>query len=186
MWYEITHGLSEPVTLAEAKEQLRVDHTEEDALISNLISAARAKVEAETGRVLLDATVTSYWDEWPDNGRLDLPLYPARSVTSVSYLDDDGTLTVWPSDNYTVFLTGISPRIWPNPDVITPETGDYPGAIQVVYTAGAATVGEVPAELKQAILSLVAFLYERREDTTINPGVRSAAWLAFSSRSNLI
>jgi len=45
-----------PVSLEEAKLFLRVDQEAEDQLVSTLIAAAQAKVEAETGLVLDDAS----------------------------------------------------------------------------------------------------------------------------------
>ena len=48
--------MAQPVTVAEAKLFLRVEHEVEDGLIQTLIAAAQAKVEAEVG---LSLTSTS-------------------------------------------------------------------------------------------------------------------------------
>lgn len=48
--------MSAPVTLTEAKLFLRVDHAAEDGLIQTLIDAARARVEADVGRPLDEAS----------------------------------------------------------------------------------------------------------------------------------
>jgi len=47
--------MTEPVSLAEAKLFLRVEHGAEDGLIQTMIDAARTRVEDEAG-VTLDAT----------------------------------------------------------------------------------------------------------------------------------
>lgn len=190
MKYEITTDPgAEPVSLDEAKIQLRVDADDENDLIESLISVARRKVEQETDRVLISQTVKAYWDSWPTGQTLHLPVYPAASVTNVKYIDEDGALQTWDSANYTTDLVGMTPRIVPNPDADIPDVGDYPNAVQVTYVAGKSTPGEVPAELKHAILTVLTMLYERREDMKLNdnvPGVRTAAWLQFGHRANLI
>lgn len=44
--------MSAPVTLAEARQFLRVEHDAEDGLIQTLIEAAQARVEADIGQEL--------------------------------------------------------------------------------------------------------------------------------------
>ena len=44
--------ITEPVTLAEAKLHLRVEHSDEDAYIGGLISAAREYAESFTNRLI--------------------------------------------------------------------------------------------------------------------------------------
>lgn len=48
--------MTTPVSLAEAKLFLRVEHGAEDALIQTLIDAARARVEGEVGLSLLSTS----------------------------------------------------------------------------------------------------------------------------------
>ena len=47
---------AEPVTLAEAKDHLRLQHASEDELLAGLIRAAREDVERATGMALIDQT----------------------------------------------------------------------------------------------------------------------------------
>ena len=48
--------MTAPVSLAEAKLFLRVEHGVEDGLIQTLIDAARARVEGEVGQSLLSTS----------------------------------------------------------------------------------------------------------------------------------
>jgi uncharacterized phiE125 gp8 family phage protein len=78
---------AEPVTLAEAKAHLKLDTSDEDALVAALITAARARAEWHTGR----AFVTQRWrlrlDAWPQQGVIELPLPPLVSVEDLAELE---------------------------------------------------------------------------------------------------
>lgn len=70
-----------PVSLQEAKDQLRITHSAEDAHIAGLIRAATAWAETYTGRGLVTQTVEYAIDRFPDNG---------ESVTASDYLSRVG------------------------------------------------------------------------------------------------
>ena len=60
---------AEPVTVAEVKSHLRLQHASEDDLIAGLIRAAREEVERATGMALIDQTWRLVLDRWPRGGR---------------------------------------------------------------------------------------------------------------------
>ena len=177
----------EPVTISQAKEHLRVTHTDEDALIANLIAAARAWAENETGRALASQTLEYSIDDWPAADAITLPMPPLRSVTSVKWLTTAGvetTLTL--TTNYLVD-TGSTPG-----RVVLPYNGSWPSSslypvrpIRVTYVAGYAPAdtdyrANIPQAIKQAILLRVSDLYEFREETLVGSSLqntRAAQWL---------
>ena len=61
----VTPAASEPITLTEAKNFLRVDHSDDDTLISALITASRQMCEEYTRRILVTTTVDEYFDKFP-------------------------------------------------------------------------------------------------------------------------
>jgi len=68
---------SEPVTLSDAKLWCRIDNTDEDSVVSTLISAAREQVEADTGRQVGSQT----W-VWTVDQKFHLP-----NITRATYAD---------------------------------------------------------------------------------------------------
>lgn len=155
---------SEPVTLAEAKAQLKVDHSDEDDLITSLIIAAREISEAYSGRSFISQTRTVTMDRFPycRTKEIILPYGPVTAVTSFTYLDTNGlsqSLTGGGTD-YTADSNGEIYRMkhidqWPD----TQE--DRLNTVTIVYTAGYTTL---PTVVKQAILQQVASMYENRSD----------------------
>ena len=73
----ITPPALEPVTLDEAKAHLKVDTTDDDALIERLIAAARARAEWHTGRAFLTQSWILWLDCWPPLDVAEIPLPPA-------------------------------------------------------------------------------------------------------------
>lgn len=87
----------EPITLEEAKSHLRVDIEDDDNLILNLITAARQKAESILKRALITQTWIYYPDDFPDKDYIELPMPPLQSVSSVTYTDYNGAVTIFGS-----------------------------------------------------------------------------------------
>src|SRR5665213_2622204 len=93
----------EPMTLTGAKVGLRVDTSDEDDLISNLITAAREYVELRTQLALMTQTWVLQLDRFPRSDRVELwptaanplgcillPKHPVASVTGITWTDQNG------------------------------------------------------------------------------------------------
>jgi uncharacterized phiE125 gp8 family phage protein len=106
---------------------------------------------------------------------LRLPMPRLISVTSITYLDNSGTLQTLDPSQYTVDAASQPARIVPSVNLTWPTTDYYiPGSVKVTYVAGSYGDGVnkdiCPLSIKQAILLLVGHLYENREATsTLNP-----------------
>lgn len=161
---------SEPVSLAEAKLHLRVDHDDEDDLIQGLIEAAREKAETFTRRRLLETTEILELDRFPlGGGAIKLPWTPLVSVTSITYLDADGDSQTLDSASYRVVADKVSASIALEYDYSWPGTRAVPAAVRVTYVAGfGASASDVPRAIRQGMLLLIAHWYENREAVAFN------------------
>lgn len=174
----ITPATTEPVSLAEAKLHLRVTADTDNTLITNLIKTARQHAENYAGRALASQTLELVLDNFPccyvDNspcGYIELPMPPVTSVTSVKYKNSDGIEATWDTAEYIFYdkepaiITLAFNKSWPS---FTP----YPaGAVKVRYVAGYTT--NIPEPIRQAMLLLIATLYENREDIIVGqPAVK--------------
>lgn len=161
----VTAPTVEPVTVAEAKEHMRVSGSTEDSYISGLIKAARALVERRAKSTLINTTYRLELYGFPSCGYIKLPRSPISSVTHVKYLDTTETLATVTSTNYQVdtgaihgYIINDQSYVWPT---VFPQTYN---AVQVTYVAGygsAATA--VPDAARAVIMMLVANWYENRE-----------------------
>ncbi|WP_284317230.1 head-tail connector protein, partial [Methylobacterium gnaphalii] len=84
----------EPVSLTEMRGYLRLDDDEsgEDALITGLITAARASIEAATRRLVRPARYRLMLTAWPAGGVLPLPLSPLLSVVRAGIVGADAVV----------------------------------------------------------------------------------------------
>ncbi len=153
---------SEPVSLAEAKTHLRVDHSDEDDLISSLITTSRLQVEAALGLALITQQWVLRADCWPLSGVVELPLRPLISVDEVRVLDAEGAATTLDDISYAVDNNGDRPRLmsrtgyWPLP-------GARLNGIEIEFTAGFGTTASlVPHDIRQALLALIVHWFEHR------------------------
>lgn len=149
----VTAATAEPVTLAEAKKYLRVDVTDDDTLITALITAAREHVEHASGRSWATQTLELTFEEF--GGALELEQGPVTAITSIKYIDTSGVERTLGAGEY-VLRGEIVQEVdaWP----ATYATED---AVKVRYTVGETVI---PQAVKTAILVMLAHLYENREN----------------------
>ena len=153
------------VTLSEAQSHLRVDGSDEDALISALIATAQQEIENETGRKLLTQTLELWLDDWPAGDAIELPYPPLASVTSVKYYDTANVEATLANSAYYVDTHSAPGRIVLNYGQDWPATTLRPAnGVCVTYVAGWLVVSDVPPQLVAAVKLLVAWLYENRGD----------------------
>lgn len=164
-----TAPTTEPLTTAEAKLHLRVDHSDEDTLIDNLIEAARNTIEARTGRALITQTLDMYLDRFPYGAEpILLPRPPLVSVTSIVYTDSDGTAnTTWTSTNYIVSTSREPGRVSLAYGVAYPATYYAPDVVRVRYVAGYGAASAIPEGLRAAMLLLIGHWFTNREAVVV-------------------
>lgn len=138
---------SEPVTLEEVKLWLRIDSdlTEDDTLLTALITAARVQCENATGVSFVPKTVTAIVNN--SCGNIFLPYCPLihGSSEDITLTDIDGN--------------AVENQIGGNdyPFIISPVS-TY---LKAVYSAG---YEYLPEDLKTALKMQIGYLYENRGD----------------------
>lgn len=160
----LTPPASEPVSLAEAKLFLRIDHDVEDELIATLIAAAREAVEAGCGRALITRRVRESLDIWRRDavGGALLSVGPATAVVAVRLIAPNGSESVIDSDRYRLDGARDRPRLVFEAGL--PATLRSAGGVEIDYDAGLADEPEdLPVALRLAVLHVTATLYETRQ-----------------------
>lgn len=169
----VTPPTSEPVTVAECKEHLRIEHDLDDALLALYVTAARRWIETYTQRQIMLA-------DW----RLDLEAFPReivlpwptlQAVTSITYTDLDGVPQTLAATEYQVSFDTAPARIkpayskaWPSArsghgiETGPPEVRIY-SAVRVAFRSGYGTLADVPEEIKTAIKQMTGHWYNYRE-----------------------
>lgn len=180
---------AEPITRSEAKAWLRIEDatTADDALIDDLITAARQWVEQYLERKLVTQTVTQTLDDWPDRREADtgsqqarisdvtesalpwveLLTSPVQSVSSVVTYDDSDNAATWNAANYRLSVSGDRARIAPVGGNAWPVATRDTDAVVITYVAGYGDATDVPFPIRLAIKQLVLHWYENREALNI-------------------
>lgn len=163
----------EPITLAEAKAQLRITCPDEDSHTTALISVVRTDAENRLQRSLVPTAWRLTLDAFPSFPQiLSLSMVPVVSITAIGYHADDGTIktlanNAWLLDNYSS-PARLAPTIgtrWPT------DVADRPGAVWIEYTAGYATPDDVPKPIKHWMLLAMGDLDAQRARSAEKPAV---------------
>lgn len=172
----VTSPEGEIITRAQAKQYARIDTDDDDALVDELIVAARESIEGPDGglnRVWLMSTWDLVLDRFPAAEIL-LPLAPVLGVTEITYYDEDGILQVLDPSAYYADTYSTPPWILPTDGAAWPATLGAANAMRVRFVAGypegtesesgsSVLSANVPAPVKLAVRMLVAYWYEHRD-----------------------
>lgn len=162
--------MAEPITLAQAKAQLRVDGDDEDEVIGSAIVAARGWIESYTGLILTRREVREVLPSFDHR----LRSWPIVSIDSVTYLDTGRIDQILSPAAYSPALDSRPARLlgasWP---------GTFRGSrISIVMTAGFDGADEIEAcspNLLQAMRQLVAAFFNDRETGGLSGDARESA-----------
>ena len=161
-----TAAASEPVTLTEAKTQLRVDSSAEDTYITTLISIARDRVEKYCNRYFTIQVVDIVY-HWVlplgsiMQAAIVLPFPDLTSVDSVSYTDTDGATVVISDSEYSFN---------PSTRKLIPVDSWPTDAIDFTVEVTTAPPAAFDAA-KQSILMVLTDLYELRVESVVGVSV---------------
>jgi len=164
--------LLEPITLAQAKLHLKVDGTDDDDLITALITAARQMAERETKRAFITQTWEMGLDSLPD--KFEIPKPPLIRVTSIKVRNWSGDESTVTSTTYNIDATKNSPgRVALAYGCAWPTHRDFASAT-VTFDAGYGDKAEnVPEPIKQAILQIIGHVYDSRGSQELPAGAKA-------------
>lgn len=167
---QITEPTEWPITLAEGKAHLRVDYTDDDDMIEELIKSATDYCDGPTGflgRALIEQTWELVLDAFPDDDEeIKIPMPPLIEVESVKYDDAAGDEQTMSTADYTV--DNVSEPGWVLPVGSWPSTFDGVNAVRIRFRCGyldssSPPVENVPGSIKAAIKLILGNLYANRE-----------------------
>lgn len=169
----ITDATVEPVTLSEARLWCRIDadDTSEDALLTMLITSARQRAEHETGRSFISQTWERVVDAFPEV-ELELGQPPVISITSITYIDEDGTEQTLSSAAYVLDSATGPGFVLPAEGYEWPATLDTANAVTVRFVSGfGADAAAVASPIKQWMQMHIATAWKFRESVASGANV---------------
>ena len=161
----VTAPSTEPLTTAEAKAHLVVDHSDDDTLIDAMVGGARKLAETRTNRQLVSATYDLKVQRFTD--RIQLPRPPLTSVTSVKYIDADGVEQTLATSVYDVHTSAVPGEIRLAYNKSWPAFRDQFEPITIRYVTGYANAAAVPEAIKRWMLLQVGDMYNHREANVV-------------------
>ena len=167
MLTEETPVPSAALPVEEMKDHLRLgsgfaDDGLQDGLIESQLRAAMAAIEGRIGKMLFRRRFLWVLDCWRDTEQA-LPVAPVASIVSVTLVDAVGGEVVVAPTSYRLIPDLQRPRLAALGASLPTIPTD--GMVKVVFDAGFGTAwGDLPVDLRQAVLLLAGEYYEHRHD----------------------
>ena len=141
---------------------LKVDISDDDNLINDLIASAVAWAEEYTNRQLMPATWYLYCDSLPHD--ILIQRCPVTAISSITYYDTDNESQTLSTTLYDADIISEPARVSEAYGQTYPATYERFNAVTIEFTAGYADADTVPAPIKQALLLMIEHDYDNRGD----------------------
>lgn len=171
----VTPPAETPVSVAECKSHLRVDHSDDDTIIGMFLNAAVARIDGRAG-ILGRCLVTQTWRLdlacWPRTSLQRLPFCDVSAISSVQYSDTSNVEQTVDSALYQLHADELGGLVWFRSAFTAPSLyDDRLDPVRITFTAGYGAASAVPYDIKAAILLMVGDFYDNREDTVVGAGL---------------
>lgn len=138
---------AEPITTAEVKAWAKIENSDEDSLVSSLITSCRREVESYTKQVLNNQT----WQTVYPNDKAKTLFYSPRMTATAVSVDVDGTTLTEDTDYLFNSNTGRLKL-----------KNEYGTDSEITITWTVQTTLSAQSALKQALLDLVTYRFYNR------------------------
>lgn len=157
-----------PISLADAKAECRVYHSDQDSLILGYIEASVSIVEAILGRSLIEQT----WqvDVGCFDSRIYLPVGNLIAVTEIVYYDSANESVTLDEAVYGAFTDRCGPYVATLSGQSWPAAYSRTDAIRITWNAGYGPAdSDVPAAIRMAIKLAIREWYDGNLSTGVLP-----------------
>jgi len=161
MLKKLTTPTDMAITLADAKEFLRVEYDEDDALITSMVKGATIVAQSFINQQITECQYAMALSSFQKEVSL---LSPVKTIDNVKYYDATNTLHTLDSSNYylmdfglpnkLVFVDGTSLDLYPRAD-----------ALQITFTSGMTTISE---DIISWVKVRIGTMYQYREQFVVN------------------
>lgn len=159
----LTYPNTTIITLQEAKDHLRVTSNDEDMVILDCIKSATNLIETYTGQYFLSGSCVAYLDtnEFSSYSEVKIWAYPVNEITSVKYLDTNGTEQTFASSNYSTDISSSPARILST--TIPSVKSNTLNTIRIYFNVGHLSKESIDPELLGWVKIFTAFFYQTRQ-----------------------
>lgn len=175
----VTQPEVEPVTLAAAKQYLRIDAADEsfDDEIATFIASSRADVESICNTRLITQEVLLQAGSFYDLEHL--PIGPVQSIDAVNYVDSAGTEQLLPDTDYELVAGALDSQIVLVGRTSWPTLADRRDGVRVTATVGYGDAGtDLPRDLYFVVLQAIRAKFDGRELAIEHMLVNHRIWLS--------